>query len=119
MFAAIEIDWQSIFGSAKPILIAILGLMAATSFGGPALGKLWVWLKSRLSTAANPANAIPVGERSSDQPAPDGTTDYLAAIKSSSPQASDATRWLYAVAGKTEAQVAKSEATLAVHPVIA
>ena len=65
-----------------------------------------------------PAVVVPaVSTVNSDKPAPKGTAEYIALVKSSAPDASDTLRLDYAQQELTEAQILRQEVTRKLPPV--
>jgi len=68
--------------------------------------------------SVEPAVVVPaVSTVNSDKPAPKGTAEYIALVKSSAPDASDTLRLDYAQQELTEAQILRQEVTRKLPPV--
>lgn len=118
MFADITIDWESVISTWKPVLIAILGVLAATSFGGPALVKVWKLLQIKMQGTAVSSVVSNSDQPSSDQLPPVGFVEYLKIIQDSAPGGNEVIWWGYAKKGMTAAKISLAEASLVRRPVL-
>lgn len=120
--AELSIDLNNL-PSLKVIVGSILALVALVSVGIPGLAKWLPKLKSlfdSLPEKSSPVKPSPEKsvieregtQRSSDQLPPEGFVEHLQIIKEAAPNGNAEVWWNYALQGMTEAQVAKSEATL-------